>query len=162
MQDANNNNYNNMTPYRASGNLNVSIGIPTMNVNDAMNTNIQNVNTNYSLNNVNNLQGNYNTQNVNLSQGNNAILNSNLTQSNNTVSSGYMGQNSVNQGVSNLEYNSEVNNDSAVKRTFVSNSNKKKKPSFNLGPEFKIALLIIVVLLAFVFLLPLIPSFIGD
>lgn len=52
-------------------------------------------------------------------------------------------------------------NEPTVKRSFVSNSDKPKKRtiSLNLGKEFKIALLIIVVLLIFIFLLPLLPNF---
>ena len=141
MQDSNDNN-NEVTTYKASGNLNVSIGIPSMNVNDTMNMNIQSVNTNPTLNN-------------------------NTVNSDNNIQKDVGSVPPVtNTGVvnaepdkANLENKSEeVNTDSSVKKTFVSNEEKakKKKVSINLGPELKIALLIIVILLAFVFLLPLI------
>lgn len=45
-----------------------------------------------------------------------------------------------------------------VNKTFVSDAQPKKRTiSLNLGKEFKIALFIVVILLIFVFLLPLLP-----
>ncbi len=150
MQEENN---NNVTPYRASGNLNTSIGIPQMNVNDPMNMNIQSVNTNLAQN--NNVNNTFNSQN-NMDIQNNSI--------NGSVPYSNINQNNTNTNTNtNTSLNNEVvNNDSPVKRTFVSNNTKKKKASINLGPEFKIALLIIVVLLVFIFLLPVITSLFSD
>lgn len=51
MNDVNDKNED-VTPYRASGNLNTYIGIPKINVNDPMNVNIQNVNTNSNMNTI--------------------------------------------------------------------------------------------------------------
>lgn len=147
MQEENN---NNVTPYRASGNLNTSIGIPQMNVNDPMNMNIQSVNTIPTLNNNNNNNNTFsNPNNINIQNNsiNGSVPYSNINQNNNINSS---------------MNNEVVNNDSPVKRTFISNNTKKKKASINLGPEFKIALLIIVVLLVFIFLLPVITSLFSD
>ena len=48
MQDSNAPDDNNVMPYKASGNLNTTIGNPRINVNDPMNVNIQSVNTNSS------------------------------------------------------------------------------------------------------------------
>ena len=77
MQDSNTNNNENITPYRATGNLNTTIGIPQIDVNNAMDVNIQSVNTNSSLNNGinNNLENNVNNSLDNLSS--NGVENNN-------------------------------------------------------------------------------------
>ena len=152
MQEDNTNNNDNVAPYRASKNLNTSIGIPSMDVNDPMNMNIQSVNTNSSLN-----TNNINNANINNSYIQNVPNNTNM--SNGNVQSM---PNNINMSNNNIQNNTEVVSNTTVKRNFVSNSKGKKKNSINLGPEFKIALLIIVVLLVFIFLLPVITSFIGD
>ena len=141
MQDSNVNNNDNVTPYRASGNLNTAIGNPRINVNDPMNMNIQSVSTNPSIN----MQ-----QNAAINNHQNAISSTESITNNK-----YLNQ-SIN--VEKSSSTERLNGDSPVKRSFVSNSEKtkKKKISINFGPEFKIALLIIVILLVFIFLLPLI------
>lgn len=156
MQESNNNDA--VTPYRASGNLNTSIGIPKIDVNDPMNINIQSVNTNSSSNNkIDNSFVNNNIQSMNVVQNPqpNVIPNYYSNDSTNRVQNNY---NNVNNNVNTGNIDSNVN----VKRTFVSDSNraKKKKVTLDFGPEFKIALLIVVVLLVFIFLLPVISSFI--
>ena len=58
------------------------------------------------------------------------------------------------------EENVTPTNNTEVNRTFVTDNKPKKRTiSLNLGKEFKIALFIIVVLLIFIFLLPLLPNF---
>jgi len=141
-----NNDYNstNVRPYKATGNLNTAIGNPSININDAMNVNIQNASTN--------------TQELNIDQNyNNApqINNQELSVPENNI---------VNNTINNVNTNTNqtTQNNSYVKKTYVSADNKpkKKKISLNMGPEFKIGLLIIVILLAFVFLLPLLSKLI--
>ena len=80
MQESNDNNNESLTPYKASGNLNTSIGIPHMDVNDPMNINIQNVNTNSSM--MNNVDNNYQTNNFTNS---NIDNNDNITSKNTTI-----------------------------------------------------------------------------
>ena len=137
-ENANNNQDNNYTPYRASGNLNTTIGNPNIDVNDAMNINIQNVATNpIQPNDINTAEA----------ISNSAPVNPNITN------------NSIGEDTSN---NNNANSVS-IKKTYVSNDDRpqKKKIAINLGTEFKIALIIIVVLLAFILLLPMITSFTG-
>lgn len=142
-------NNENIAHYRASGNLNTAIGNPSVNINDTMNVNIQNMVTNNSdfqpkppeeqsqiLN--NNMVTN---QNINVDKQSNMIKN----------------QNNIN----NNQYTNKANiSASDVTRTYVTTDNrpKKKKLTLNLGSEFKIALLIIVILLVFIFILPLITD----
>lgn len=141
MQDNNSNGNDNITPYKASGNLNTSIGIPSIDVNDAMNMNIHSANTNANTLFANNVQENANYD----------------THSNIPNNNGSQIIQNVSVEESKSDGNEEIDNNASVKRNFVSNSEKtkKKKITINLGPEFKIALLIVVVLLVFVFLLPL-------
>ena len=60
--------------------------------------------------------------------------------------------------------NNNVNNNYVatsgnVNRTYVDNNKPKKKTvSIKIGPEFKIAFLIVVILLIFIFLLPMISD----
>ena len=51
-------------------------------------------------------------------------------------------------------------NTSNINRTYVATNNKPKKKtiSITIGPEFKIAILIVVILLIFIFLLPIISD----
>ena len=77
-------------------------------------------------------------------------------------------QNNVNYNANNVQHvplqnNYTQTNQTMVNRTYVTTDNKpkKKKLSSSLGPEFKIALLIIVVLLVFIFLLPVISDLLG-
>lgn len=133
----------NTTPYRASGNLNTVIGNPSVNINDTMNVNIQSIATDVP--NSNNIQTS-NPQVVN-----NSFTNSNFVSNdiNNSLNN-----NKVDSGTQNSVTNNNAN------RTYVTTDNrpKKKNISLNFGPEFKIVLLIIVVLLVFVFLLPMISD----
>lgn len=138
----NNDPSNNVGSYRAaSGNLNTVISNPSVNINDTMNMNIQNMNSN-------------NTNQVNLN-----------TISNNNVSN--MVNNNTNNNSNIQNTNSNINNNnnyvatsSNVNRTYVSSENKPKKKtvSIKMGPEFKIAFLIVVILLVFIFLLPMISD----
>ena len=161
MNDNNGDNTNNVTPYRSSGNLYTAIGNPSINVNDTMNVNIQNMATNSPP--VNNTQ-NYNvgsqTQNIN-QQVNTPIVNQNNNPIHNNVSLNTTITNTSNNSVSgNVSKPATEQKDSFVKKTYVTADNKPKKKtiSLNLGPEFKTALLIIVILLVFVFLLPMISD----
>ena len=116
----------NVSPYKATGNLNRTISNPSASINDAMNVNIQNVTTN-------------NTQVVEP-----VPINTPPQQQSNTIP------------VTPRAQTNNINN-----KVYVNNENKpkKKKLTLSIGPEFKIALLIIVILLAFVlFILPLISN----
>lgn len=124
-----------VTPYRATGNLNTSIGIPMMNVNDPMNMNIESINTNSipQINNQNIEQNNIQSDNKQI-ENNDVSKTPNINKDNNKV-------------------------EPVIKKTYISNSDKKKKKvTISLGSEFKIAFLIIVILLAFVLLLPVIST----
>lgn len=133
----NDNNSNGVGPYRATSNMNTYIDTPNANFNGMMNVNIQNTTTN-------------NNQNV-------ADISTNTTSASNA---------SVNVTTSNTYTSSDANvssnNSDGVVRTYVSSDNKPKKKTvtFNLGTEFKIAFLIVVILLVFVFLLPYISELI--
>lgn len=177
-----------ITPYKASGNLNTAIGNPQINVNDPMNVNIQNMATNnipVASPITNNITGepqikSTNT-NINVPINNQIVQNvSNIQYSNNTgqprvddIQSNNIEQprveiqkpisnptpvytnQSINSGVSNNQ------NNVGPQKTYVTMDNKpkKKKLSLSLGPEFKIGLLIIVILLVFVLFLPMISEF---
>lgn len=133
----NDNNSNGVGPYRATSNMNTYIDTPNANFNGMMNVNIQNTTTN-------------NNQKV-------ADISTNTTSTSNA---------SVNVTTSNTYTSSDANvssnNSDGVVRTYVSSDNKPKKKTvtLNLGPEFKIAFLIVVILLVFVFLLPYISELI--
>lgn len=133
----NDNNSNGVGPYRATSNMNTYIDTPNANFNGMMNVNIQNTTTN-------------NNQNV-------ADISTNTTSTSNA---------SVNVTSSNTYTSSDANvssnNSDGVVRTYVSSDNKPKKKTvtFNLGTEFKIAFLIVVILLVFIFLLPYISELI--
>ena len=146
MNQNNNNNNGSVTPYRATGNLNTAINNPRVNINDTMNVNIQSMATNTVPVNNQNIETNINTQ----------------------VNNQIPIQNNVNYNANNvqnvpLQNNYTQTNQTMVNRTYVTTDNKpkKKKLSSSLGPEFKIALLIIVILLVFIFLLPVISDLLG-
>ena len=140
----------NVSPYKATGNLNRTISNPSASINDAMNVNIQNVTTN-------------NTQvvepvpiNTPPQQQSNTIPVTPRAQTNNINNQSIIEEALKTQTATNTINNNNVNN-----KVYVNNENKpkKKKLTLSIGPEFKIALLIIVILLAFVlFILPLISN----
>lgn len=139
MQNSNDENKEYVAPYRAAENLNTSIGNPTMDVNDPMNMNITSVATNP----VSNTNNDVNNNSVGVNQ-------QPLDVQNNQVSP---------SDVQIPTTNTIDNNNNNVKRVFVSNNNTpKKKITINIGTEFKIAFLIIVILLAFILILPMISS----
>lgn len=145
-------NSDNIRPYKASGNLNTVIANPSVNINDTMNINIQNMATNQ------NSIPNYSTNVVD-----NNLYNSPQTNANNIpFSSNYINNNTnniVNNGVDNTNQVVNSQNNSYEKKTYVTTDNRpKKKIQLNLGPEFRIALLIVVILLVFIFLLPMISD----
>lgn len=132
MNNTNNgNNSNGVGPYRATSNMNTYIDTPNANFNGMMNVNIQSGTTNSS------------------NHGNNVINSNNNIQASPTIDS----SNAV---------NSNYNNSENVTKTYIGSNNKPKKKTMtlNLGPEFKIAFLIVVILLVFVFLLPYISELI--
>ena len=120
------------SPYRAMGNMNTVISNPSVNINNTMDVNIASAGT--SDNNLNKS-----------TEVNNNIVNDTTNTPPTVQTNAYI----------------PTSDEGSVKRTYVSNDNKPKKRtiSLNLGKEFKIALLIIVVLLIFIFLLPLLPEF---
>ena len=140
----------NVSPYKATGNLNRTISNPSASINDAMNVNIQNVTTN-------------NTQvveplpiNTPPQQQSNTIPVTPSAQTNNINNQSIIEEALKKQTATNTINNNNINN-----KVYVNNENKpkKKKLTLSIGPEFKIALLIIVILLAFVlFILPLISN----
>lgn len=154
---------NDRVPYKATTNLNTAIGNPSVNINDTMNVNIKTMST----------PSDY----QNLVQNNDVIPNNTLTTTNiqsvNTLNQTYKEQTTeipsinTNQNVNNYTQNNNIpsqniQDSNTVKKTYVNMDNKprKKTITFNLGPEFKIAILIIVILLVFVFLLPIINELI--
>lgn len=156
-----NNNYDsgNVRPYKASGNLNTAIGNPSVNINDTMNMNIKSMNTS-SVTSSNNQNYNGimpNQNNVNYSTS--GIID---TQTTSNAQSIYPNQTNQNNYAASVE-NKPNNQSNYANRTYVTPDNKSKKKAIklDLGPEFKIALLIMVVLLVFIFLLPMIHDFIS-
>lgn len=133
----NDNNSNGVGPYRATSNMNTYIDTPNANFNGMMNVNIQNTTTN----------NNHNVADISTNTTGTSNASVNVTTSNTYTSS---------------DANVSSNNSDGVVRTYVSSDNKPKKKTvtFNLGTEFKIAFLIVVILLVFVFLLPYISEFI--
>lgn len=164
------NEYNNIKPYKASGNLNTAIANPSVNINDTMNVNIQNLATNQPnlINNQNNI--NYNEAQINNTNiqtiPNNTSIQTNdnqtfISNTNNIPNATVQNYTAV----TNNNMNNTLNESNIVStdKTYVSttdNNHKKKNKTFNLGPEFKIGLLIVVILLAFVFLLPMLSDLI--
>ena len=172
----NNSNNNNVQRYQASStNLNTVISNPTVNINDTMNMNIQNMSSNQGINNTAN--GNVNSMinpsvtapNIPVNSGpepTNKYINTNIN--NNTVNSNINNNNTVN---SNININNNVNtiNTSnmsnvapSINRTYGTNEvkPKKKNTSIKMGSEFKTALLIVVILLIFILFLPIISDLI--
>ena len=133
----NDNNSNGVGPYRATSNMNTYIDTPNANFNGMMNVNIQNTTTN----------NNHNVADISTNTTSTSNASVNVTTSNTYTSS---------------DANVSSNNSDGVVRTYVSSDNKPKKKTvtFNLGTEFKIAFLIVVILLVFVFLLPYISELI--
>lgn len=154
---------NDRVPYKATTNLNTAIGNPSININDTMDINIKTMSP------PNNYQS--------LVQNSDVIPNNAVTtQNKQSVETQNQVSQSQLEGVTSINTNQNVNNytqnnnipsqniqdSNTVKKTYVNMDNKprKKTITFNLGPEFKIAILIIVILLVFVFLLPIINEFI--
>ena len=184
------NEYNNesnrgpVTPYKASGNLNTSIGNPQVNINDTMNINIQNMATNsvpvanpQTTNIVENPQYQNTGANINIPQSYQNVQNTqNIEVTNDREPSVPINnidpprveipKSEPTPVYTNQNINSEVvnnQNNAEVQRTYVTMDNKPKKKtlSLSLGPEFKIGLLIIVILLVFVLFLPMISDFLN-
>lgn len=139
----NNNEQNNVGPYRASPtNLNTSIGNPTININNAMNMNIQN-NQPEPQNNIPPVVPNQSPVMPNPSQ----VVQNPQPQ---VVPTPSPQQAEVPQ------------TSSSVTRTYISNNEtkpQKKTVKLSFGPELKIAFLIVVILLIFIFLLPMISDY---
>lgn len=160
----NNSNNNNVQRYQASStNLNTVISNPTVNINDTMNMNIQNMSSNQGIN---------NTANSNV----NSMINPSVTAPNIPVNSGPEPTNKYIN--TNINTNTNVNNNTisqnnintsnmsnvapSINRTYVTNEvkPKKKNASIKMGSEFKTALLIVVILLIFILFLPIISDLI--
>lgn len=160
----NNSNNNNVQRYQASStNLNTVISNPTVNINDTMNMNIQNMSSNQGIN---------NTTNSNV----NSMINPSVTAPNIPVNSGPEPTNKYIN--TNINTNTNVNNNTisqnnintsnmsnvapSINRTYVTNEvkPKKKTASIKMGSEFKTALLIVVILLIFILFLPIISDLI--
>lgn len=85
MYDNNDDKDSNVTPYRASGNLNTSIGIPKIDVYDPMNVNIQNVNTDKNNDNIS--SDNLNIENTGVQDNDTKENNDDILLNNTTKSS---------------------------------------------------------------------------
>ena len=145
MNDTNNN--NNVTPYKASGNLNTMLNNPSANINNTMNVNIQNVNEPIS-NSTNNTGQNVVPPITNVSNSS--------TISNTQISNKEKTEPVVdNQGMVNVSTTNNVN------RTFVNDEPKKQKKTVKItySQELKIAVLIVVLLLVFLMFIPVIENF---
>lgn len=161
----NNSNNNNVQRYQASStNLNTVISNPTVNINDTMNMNIQNMSSNQGINNTTN--GNVNSMinpsvtapNIPVNSGpepTNKYINTNINN-NNTVNS------NNNNNVNTINTSNMSNVAPSINRTYVTNEvkPKKKTASIKMGSEFKTALLIVVILLIFILFLPIISDLI--
>lgn len=153
----NNSNNNNVQRYQASStNLNTVISNPTVNINDTMNMNIQNMSSNQGIN---------NTANGNV----NSMINPSVTAPNIPVNSGseptnkYINTNiNNNNNVNTINTSNMSNVAPSINRTYVTNEvkPKKKNTSIKMGSEFKTALLIVVILLIFILFLPIISDLI--
>ena len=153
----NNSNNNNVQRYQASStNLNTVISNPTVNINDTMNMNIQNMSSDQGIN---------NTANGNV----NSMINPSVTAPNIPVNSGpeltnkYINTNINNNNTVNTINTSNMSNVApSINRTYVTNEvkPKKKTASIKMGSEFKTALLIVVILLIFILFLPIISDLI--
>ena len=164
----NNSNNNNVQRYQASStNLNTVISNPTVNINDTMNMNIQNMSSNQGINNTAN--GNVNSMinpsvtapNIPVNSGpepTNKYINTNINN-NNTVNSNI---NINNNNVNTINTSNMSNVAPSINRTYVTNEvkPKKKTASVKMGSEFKTALLIVVILLIFILFLPIISDLI--
>ena len=152
-----NKDYNSGTvrPYKATSNLNTAIGNPSVNINDTMNVNIQNVATNTVV--TSNIQ---NDQNNNLNISNDRVQTQQNQNSPGMVTYNIPQNNIPNNNINNNSHQPNNQQANYVTRRYVTTDNKSKKKTLkiNLGPEFKIALLIVVILLVFVFLLPIISE----
>ena len=160
----NNSNNNNVQRYQASStNLNTVISNPTVNINDTMNMNIQNMSSNQGINNTAN--GNVNSMinpsvtapNIPVNSGpepTNKYINTNI-HTNTNINTNTISQNNIN--TSNMS-----NVAPSINRTYVTNEvkPKKKTASIKMGSEFKTALLIVVILLIFILFLPIISDLI--
>lgn len=153
-------NSGNIKPYKATGNLNTAIGNPSVNINDTMNVNIQNMATNT----VNTATSSPNIQNEISLNSIGTPINNGVTINNNTnlnnISTNNVVPNIPNTSIPGQQINNQ--NNSFVTKTYVTADNrpKKKNITLNFGSEFKIAILIIVILLVFVFLLPMLSDMI--
>ena len=139
----NDNNSNGVGPYRATSNMNTYIDTPNANFNGMMNVNIQSG----TINSDNNIQASptIDSSNAVNSNYNNHVIDDNLSS-----------------GSTMINNSNNHNNSENVTKTYIGSNNKPKKKTMtlNLGPEFKIAFLIVVILLIFVFLLPYISDLI--
>ncbi|UKI27813.1 MAG: hypothetical protein L6V91_04465 [Bacilli bacterium] len=145
----NNSNNNNVQRYQASStNLNTVISNPTVNINDTMNMNIQNMSSNQGINNTAN--GNVNSMinpsvtapNIPVNSGpepTNKYINTNINNNNNTVNSNI---NINNNNVNTINTSNMSNVAPSINRTYVTNEVKPKKrnTSIKMGSEFKTAL----------------------
>ena len=148
---SNDNNSNGVGPYKATSNMNTYIDTPNANFNGMMNVNIQNTTTNSSN------HGN------NVINSNNNIQASPTIDSSNAVNSNYNNHvidDNLSSGSTMINNSNNHNNSENVTKTYIGSKPKKKTMTLNLGPEFKIAFLIVVILLIFVFLLPYISDLI--
>ena len=138
-------NSENITPYKATANLNTAIANPNVNINDTMNINIKTMATNIP---------SVNTEPVNTD--NNCVKShiNNTEQIKNVVNS-KVAENQQNNVSGNHNPNVNIKTNEST-----DNKNKKKNILLNIKPELKIALLIIVILLACVLILPILSDLI--
>jgi len=185
MNENDNYNSGNVRPYKATANLNTAIANPSANINDAMDVNIQNIRADVpNINSMQNTQyvrtdnqsassmpniPNVPTYKENINNTTNVIqkpeikkdevLIQNIEKTNNVNNDikKSINLNTVNIPVDNNQNINTNENTGYVKKVYITEENKPKKKtvSLNMGPEFKTGLLIIVILLAFVLVLPM-------
>ena len=159
---------NSSVPYRASRNLNTSIGNPNIDVNNTMNINIQNISTNYK-DNQNDNTSDLQSKQVEVNKIENNVLENNISNSkkiniNTEKKSTIEDKHVVNPYIPNTKENTLSTNEETQQKVYVPSEEEKndeKKTGTNsvkLGPEFRMALLIIVLLLMVLFLLPMFSS----
>ena len=175
MDNNSNNDNNNVQRYQASStNLNTVISNPTVNINDTMNMNIQNMSSNQGINNTANSNVNsminpsVTAPNIPVNSGpepTNKYINTNINNNNNNNNNNNTVNSNINinnNNVNTINTSNMSNVAPSINRTYVTNEvkPKKKTASIKMGSEFKTALLIVVILLIFILFLPIISDLI--
>ncbi len=178
--------YNDVTPYKATTNLNTALNQPNMNTLNATKVNINNTGINNNMgidslmksndnsipndinsnNNNNNNNNNGNTINNNISVNNTSNdINNNMNTINNNIDTSTLDNNSLD--VTERFYKEEPIYDKVTEQTttYISNMEdipKKKKISIKLSKDAQVFILIVVIILIFILILPTLSDFIKN